>query len=199
MFPTNPHQNIHSGELFMFDRLFFEADLPKDKLPKEIRDQDMSELEFQTSDLNRQMDTWSVSTAGELFLHEVEKNFVKSAESAEGFFIEEKPQGIKKIEETKSICFYRVFETEEKDYWISFDALFHKGTLLLVDVKEINEINKEEREEAQARAKEFVENRIEEQKRKTYFLFKPFKLIIGLCLIALHWLGRNLSQIHSKL
>ena len=183
----------------MFDRLFFEADLPKDKLPEEIRNQDMSELEFQTSDLSREMDTWSVSTAGELFLHETEKNIVKNAGSAEGFFIEEKPQGIKKVEETKSVRFYRVFETKELDYWVSFDALFHKGSLLLVDINEVKEIDKEEREEACARAKEFVEFQIERQNRKTYFLLKPLKLAIGLCLVALHWLGRNLSQAHSKL
>ena len=52
------------SELNMFDRIYFEADLPLDKLPEEIRDQDISELEFQTSDLGNCTDTWSVSSRG---------------------------------------------------------------------------------------------------------------------------------------
>ena len=41
------------SELNMFDRIYFEADLPLDKLPEEIRDQDISELEFQKSEKSR--------------------------------------------------------------------------------------------------------------------------------------------------
>ena len=80
MFALSPHQKISASELNMFDRLFFEAELPKADLPEEIRDQDMSELEFQTSDLNQEMDVWSVSTAGELFNHQAENNVVESSE-----------------------------------------------------------------------------------------------------------------------
>ena len=49
---------MNLSELNMFDRIYFEADLPLDKLPKEVKDQDISELEFQTDDLGNSMDTW---------------------------------------------------------------------------------------------------------------------------------------------
>tara|TARA_R100000008_G_scaffold84123_2_gene70796 strand:- start:534 stop:1133 length:600 start_codon:yes stop_codon:yes gene_type:complete len=199
MFAHSPHQRISASELNMFDRLFFEAELPKTDLPEEIRDQDMSELEFQTSDLNQEMDVWSVSTAGELFYHEVEKNVVESSETSESFMVEETPMGIKKVEETKSVHFYRVFEGKENDYWISFDALFHKGKLVLVDVNEINTINKEERQKAKAHANEFMQKIKERQEKKTNIILKPFKFAIGLSLVVLHFVGSRLSKFHSNL
>ena len=199
MFAHNPHQKVSASELNMFDRLFFEAELPKADLPEEIRDQDMSELEFQTSDLNQEMDVWSVSTAGELFHHEVEKNIVKNDDTSESFIVEETPLGIKRIEETKSVHFYRVFEGEENDYWVSFDALFHKGKLVLVDVNEINTINKEEREKARASANEFMQKVKERQEKKTNIIVKPFKFAIGLSLVVLHFVGSRLSKFHSNL
>jgi len=199
MLAHSPHQKINPSELNMFDRLFFEAELPKADLPEEIRDQDMSELEFQTSDLNQEMDVWSVSTAGELFYHEVEKNIVESSENSKSFMVEETPMGIKKVEDTKSVHFYRVFEGEENDYWISFDALFHKGKLVLVDVNEINTINKDEREKARASANEFMQKVKERQEKKTNIIIKPFKFIIGLSLVVLHFVGSRLSKFHSDL
>jgi len=199
MFSHSPSQQINPSETFMFDRLYFEADLPKEELPEEIKSQDMSELEFQTHDLNKEMSTWSVSAAGELFLHEVERNITKNNAAPQGFVIEETPLGIKKIEETKSIHFYRVFDSKERDYWVSFDALFHKGTLLLVEVNEVNEIDKEERADAKAKANELMKDFQERQARKTPLLLRPIKFIFGLCLVALHWTGSNLSQLHSKL
>jgi len=199
MFTHNSHQRISPSELNMFDRLFFEAELPRDDLPKEIRDQDMSELEFQTSDLNQEMDLWSVSTAGELFFHEVEKNIIKNDENSQSIMVEEKPLGIKKVEDTKSVHFYRVFEGEENDYWVSFDALFHKGKLVLVDVNEVNAINKEERQKAKASANEFMQKIKEKQEKKTNVIVKPIKFIIGLSLVILHFVGSRLSKFHSDL
>jgi len=190
---------ISQRNMPMFDRLFFEAELPTDNLPEEIKDQDMSELEFQTHDLYKEMDTWSVSTAGELFLHEVEQNIVNGKDSSEGFILEEKPLGIKKVEETKSVHFYRVFECKDLDYWVSFDALFHKGKLVLVELNEINEIDKEQRKEAKIKADKFMESYKERQERKTHAILKPVKLLLGLFLVALHWVGKSISGIHSKL
>ena len=177
MFSHNLSQQTNPLETHaMFDRLYFEADLPREELPEEIKSQDMSELEFQTHDLNKEMDTWSVSTAGELFLHEVEQNITKNDSSAQGFIVEETPLGIKKVEETKSVHFYRIFE-----------------------VNEVNTVDKQERAEAKARANEFMKGFQEQQTRKTPLLLKPIKLIFGLCLVVLHWTGKNLSQLHSKL
>jgi len=113
--------------------------------------------------------------------------------------VEETPIGIKKVEETKSVHFYRVFEGEENDYWVSFDALFHKGKLVLVDVNEINTINKEERQKARAQANEFMQKVKERQEKKTNIILKPFKFAIGLSLIVLHFVGSRLSKFHSNL
>ena len=187
------------SELNMFDRIFFEAELPVKDLPKEIKDQDISELEFQTSDLGKNMETWSVSTAGELFQHDVEQELIKDDSAEEGFIIKEKHNGIKKVEKTTSVHFYRVFETEDKDYWISFDALFHKGKLVLVDLNEMHEVDKEQRTKARAHAEKFMKDFKSKAERKRYKLMAPFKFVLGVFLVSLHWLGRNLSNIHSKL
>tara|TARA_R100000742_G_C4270312_1_gene88981 strand:- start:627 stop:1226 length:600 start_codon:yes stop_codon:yes gene_type:complete len=199
MFSHSPTQEIHASETFMFDRLFFEADLPKKELPEEIKDQDMSEVEFQTSDLNGSMDTWSVSTAGELFYHEVEQNITKDDDSERGFVVEESQTGIKKVEDTKSVHFYRVFEGEEQDYWVSFDALFHKGKLLLVELNDVSTVNRQERIQAKANAEKFMQEYKARNERKTSPFLKPVKLFIGLSLVLLHWVGRNISNLHSKL
>lgn len=190
---------MNISELNMFDRIFFEADLPTEDLPKEIKSQDTSELEFQTSDLGKNMETWSVSTAGELFQHDVEQELVKDESSEEGFVIKEKHNGINKVEKTTSVHFYRVFEAEDKDYWVSFDALFHKGKLVLVDLNEIHEVDKEQRTQAKERAEKFMQDFKEKAELKRYKLMAPFKFVLGLFLVSLHWLGRNLSDIHSKL
>ena len=188
---------MNPSELKMFDRIYFEADLPLEKLPKELQSQDISELEFQTSDLGNGMDTWSVSSAGELFFHEVEQEIIKG--SQESFAVKENHKGIRKTEETTSIHFYRIFECEEKDYWVSFDALFHKGKLILVDLNELNEVDKEERQKAKSQAEQFMKDMQAKMDRKTNPLLYPIKFVIGLSLVALNWLGRNLSIINSKI
>ena len=94
----------------MFDTLLFEAELPKEKLPEQVKEIDLTEAEFQTTDLSKSMDTWSVSSAGKLFLHECTSSFVEDTSHPMGGYIKEVPEGIKHMEETKSIHFYKVFE-----------------------------------------------------------------------------------------
>jgi len=183
----------------MFDHIVFEGDLPKKGLPNEISELDMTDLEFQTTDLNKNMETWSVSTAGELFLHESEPSFVKDEKHPMGGFFKEEYIGIKKQESTKSVHFYRVFEGETKDYWVSYDALFRKGTLVSVDLNEVEEVDQETRVQAQAKAKEIAQEFENRMKKKTHFLLKPFKFTLGLFLVSLHFCGSRLSQLHSKL
>jgi hypothetical protein len=184
----------------MFDVLLFEAPLPKEELPKGIKDLDLSELEFQTTDLSKSMDTWSVSNAGSLFIHECDSSFVKDEDHPMGGYIKEIPKGIKHIEETKSVHFYRVFEGDEKtDYWISFDALFRKGKLVSVDLNNIEEVPAEERKKAQKHAKEIEEKALKRKNNKLKPLLKPIKFMVGLLLVALHFVGRNVSRLHAKL
>lgn len=184
----------------MFDILLFEAPLPKEGLPSGIKDLDFSELEFQTTDLNKCMDTWSVSNAGDLFIHECDSSFVKDEDHPMGGYIKEIPKGIKHIEETKSVHFYRVFEGNEKvDYWVSFDALFRKGSLVSVDLNNVEEVPVEERKKAQKHAKEIAERTLNRKNNKLRPLLKPIKFIVSLVLITLHFVGRNVSKLHAKL
>ena len=186
----------------MFDVLLFEAPLPKEGLPNGIKDLDFSELEFQTTDLTKSMDTWSVSNAGKLFLHESDSSFIKDEDHPMGGYIKEVPKGLKQIEETKSIHFYRVFEgNEETDYWVAFDALFRKGELVSVDLSNVEEVPAEERKKAQEHAKEIAEKTIKKAEKyaKPKVFLKPIKFGLGLLLVSLHFVGRNLSKLHSKL
>jgi len=183
----------------MFDVLLFEAELPTKDLPKFIAESDLSEEEFQTTDLSKTMDTWSVSSAGELFIHENDSSFVKDAKHPLGGYIKEIPKGIKRVEDTKSIHFYKVFEGESEDYWVSFDALFRKGNLTSVDLGEVTRVPREERLEAQKKAREITEEMKRNACRKTNVLTKPVKFLIGLLLLSLHFIGSNLSKLHSKL
>ena len=184
----------------MFDILLFEAPLPKEELPSKVKDLDLSELEFQTTDLSKTMDTWSVSNAGELFIHECDSSFVKDEKHPLGGYIKEIPKGLKLMEETKSIHFYRVFEGDEKtDYWVSFDALFRKGKLVSVDLSNIEEVPVEERKKAQKRAKDYAEKAIESKNNKLKIFLKPIKFVLGLLLIVLHFIGRNTCRLHAKL
>ena len=190
---------ISPQEASMFDLLLFEAKLPTEDLPKFIAESDLSEAEFQTTDLNKTMDMWSVSSAGELFIHETDSSFVKDEEHPLGGYFKETPKGIKRVEETKSVHFYKVFEGESSDYWVSFDALFRKGELVSVDLGEVEEVPKEKRLEAQKKAMEIAEKMEESATRKTNLLIKPIKFLIGLFLVCLHFVGSRVSQLHSKL
>lgn len=183
----------------MFDTFLFEAELPTEKLPDSVKRVDLSEAEFQTTDLNKSMDTWSVSNAGKLFLHEADTSFVKDEDHPLGGYIEETPKGIKHIEETKSVHFYKVFEgSDETDYWVSFDALFRKGNLVSVDLCQVEEVPAEARKEAQEKAQEFAKGLI--KTRSTLkFVAKPLKYLIGMSLIGLAFVGRNMGKLHSKL
>ena len=187
-------------EASMFDLLLFEARLPTEDLPKFIAESELSEAEFQTTDLSRTMDTWSVSSAGELFIHESDSSFVKDKKHPLGGYFKEIPKGIKRVEETKSIHFYKVFEGKEgDDYWVSFDALFRKGDLVSVDLGEATKVPREERLEAQKKAREIAEEMKENVHRKTNVLIKPVKFLIGLFLVSLHFVGGKMSRLHSKL
>ena len=183
----------------MFDTLLFEAELPREKLPENVKDIDLAEAEFQTTDLSKSMDTWSGSSAGKLFLHESDSSFVKDEDHPMGGYIKETPKGIKHIEETKSIHFYKVFEgDDETDYWVSFDALFRKGNLISVDLCQVEEVPAEARKEAQEKAKEFAEATMK-RKSRISFVTKPFKHLLGFLLIGLAFVGRNIGKVHSKL
>jgi len=184
----------------MFDVLLFEAPLPKEGLPSGVKDLDLSELEFQTTDLSKSMDTWSVSNAGELFVHECDSSFIKDEDHPMGGYIKEVPKGIKHVEETKSVHFYRVFEGDEKtDYWVSFDALFRKGKLVSVDLNHVENVPAEERKKAQERAAEIAEKSLRLRGSKTKLSLKPIKFMLGLFLVALHFVGKNVTKMHSKL
>jgi len=186
----------------MFDVLLFEAPLPKEGLPNKIKDLDFSELEFQTTDLNKTMDTWSVSNAGSLFIHECDSSFIKDEAHPMGGYIKESPKGLKLMEETRSIHFYRVFEGDDQtDYWVAFDALFRKGELVSVDLNHVEEVPAEERKKAQEHAKEIAEKTMKQVKKhsKSNLFLKPVKFALGLFLVSLHFVGRNLSNLHSKL
>jgi hypothetical protein len=184
----------------MFDVLLFEAPLPKEGLPSEIKDLDFSEEEFQTTDLNRGMDTWSVSNAGELFMHECDSSFVKDETHPMGGYMKEIPKGLKLMEETKSVHFYKVFEGNKKtDYWVSFDALFRKGNLVSVDLNNVEEVPAEERKKAQKHAEEIAKKTLRRENNKLSPLLKPIKFTVGLLLIALHFVGKNVSKLHAKL
>jgi len=183
----------------MFDTFLFEAELPTEKLPDFIKETNLSEAEFQTTDLNKTMDTWSVSNAGKLFLHETDSSFVKDEEHPLGGYIKETPKGITHVEETKSVHFYKVFEgNDETDYWVSFDALFRKGNLVSVDLCQIEEVPAEARKEAREKAKEFAEN-VLKRKSTLKLATKPLKYLIGIFLIGLAFMGRNIGRLHSKL
>jgi len=186
-------------ELNMFDSLLFEAKLPKDGLPEFIQEQDLSMLEFQTTDLNRAMDTWSVSTAGKLYMHETESRFMKNEDHPEGGFFKDIPLGIKHIEETQSIHFYRVFEQQDKDWWVSYDALFRKGELVSVDLHNSEEVPKESRERAHQELNKAMEQAKRQAQSKTRVILKPIKFLLGVSLLCLHTVGRNLAKMHSKL
>jgi len=188
-----------STEAVMFDHILFEAELPKKGLPSEISTIDMSGVEFQTTDLSKSMDTWSVSTAGELFFHESESSFVKDESYPMGGYFQENHKGIKRVEETKSIHFYRVFEGKDKDYWVSYDALFRKGDLVSVDLNSVEEIDQKTRKEAQQKAKEIAEEIENRVTRKSSLISKPLKLLTGIFLVCLHFAGRNVAKLHSKL
>jgi len=183
----------------MFDTFLFEAELPTEKLPEFIRKVDLAEVEFQTTDLNKTMDTWSVSNAGKLFLHETDSSFVKDKEHPLGGYIKEMPKGIKHVEETKSVHFYKVFEgNDQTDYWVSFDALFRKGNLVSVDLCQVEEVPAEARKEAQEKAKEFAHNLLK-TKSTLRLVSKPLKYLLGMLLIGLAFVGRNMGKLHSKL
>jgi hypothetical protein len=186
-------------EAHMFDLLLFEAELPKENLPKFIADSDLSEAEFQTTDLSRTMNMWSVSSAGQLFIHESDSSFVKDEKHPLGGYFKETPKGIKRVEETKCVHFYKVFEAKDQDYWVSFDALFRKGNLMSVDLGEVTKVPREERLEAQKRAQEIAEEMRQNVYRKTNILIRPIKFLMGLFLLSLHFVGSRISKLHSKL
>ena len=166
-------------QLNMFDSIQFEAELPKDGLPKFIQEQDLSALEFQTTDLNRSMDTWSVSSAGKLYMHETESRFVKNEDHPEGGFFKDIPLGIKHIEETQSIHFYRVFERQGKDWWVSYDALFRKGELMSVDLHNSEEVPIESREKAHQELERAMDQAKKQAQSKTRLMLKPIKFCSG--------------------
>ena len=82
---------------------------------------------------------------------------------------------------------------------MSFDALFRKGNLVSVDLNNVEKVPVEERKKAQKHAKEIAERTLSRKNNKLMPLLKPIKFTVGLLLIVLHFVGKNVSKLHARL
>jgi hypothetical protein len=187
----------------MFDTVICEYPLPLPNEAKELKSPpNWDKVEFQTKSMGGFMEAYTIEDDGQIYKDVLERDY--EIDEHGDSFIHEKNNGIEKVEFTGDLVFYTSHTEDEYDYWVEFSALFWKGELKEINLKEW----KREDNSGRVEAREKMLEAVAEQKRiknskiyKIKELFKKpvravfyvIKFILGLIVRAIWWLERRLQ------
>lgn len=176
----------------MFDNILVKQKLP---LPKEVENLNIvwENITFQTKDLDNCLGEYTINEEGKLTELLVEKEYIpftkeeRKQKNARPWDlwkeVIEKSRTIKLIPYHGKITFYTNESfTDEKDFWIEFEAYFIYGQLDKIELKEFNTY-----ESYKISNKRWEENNLKRQKHP-WNLFKRYASYLGWS-----WFWRKLS------
>ena len=194
----------------MFDSVICEYPLPLPDEAKELKSPpNWDKVEFQTksiapdgSGMGGFMEAYTIEDDGQIYKDVLERDYEVDEE---GFsFIHERNNGIEKVEFTGDLVFYTSHQEEEHDYWIEFSALFWKGELKEIKLKEWKREDNSERLKARDKMMDAMRRQRELKNSKSYkikeilkkpirFVFYIIKFSLGLIVRAVWWLEKHLT------
>lgn len=196
----------------MFDTVICEYPLP---LPDEVKELESppnwEKVQFQTKSLDTGssrdliaglMDSYTIEDDGQIYRDVIERNHEVDEEGLS--LINERNNGIEKVEFTGDLVFYTLHQENEYDYWIEFSALFWKGELKEIKLKEWKRKDNSTRLEARDKITKALKKQEELQDSKTHkikelikkpisFIFYIIKFLLGLIIRVIWWLERKLT------
>lgn len=144
------------------------------------------EIDFQTDSFGASLfpDRYTISEDGQLYKENVKREFIYDEEGhAE---VEEKDDGIERIDYTGELNLYGMHLEEETDFYFTFKALFWKGDLKECDLHECVERDNTPRKEARKKIEEAVKNSNRKQNKLVSFTTAPIFFIFSLIRYALN-------------
>ena len=121
--------------------------------------------------------TYTIESDGQLYKNETELDYVEDQNGA--LKIEERSKGILKMEYTGEIHFYNMFTEDDHDYILEFIALFWKGDLKELSVKNWSQEDNAERKETQQRIKDAALKSLKGQSRFNHPIFSVYKKCVS--------------------
>jgi len=182
----------------MFD--FIKCDYPL-PLPEEALElkplSEWQETEFQTKSLHSTLDVYTIEEDGQMY-----KELVKRKISSDGkgtLTMDETPDGIEKVELTGEIDFYTICMEAEYDYWVEFKALFWKGDLKEMLLKDFKKEDNSKRLEAQSSLEAALAKHDERIEKNSRFLRQKFIALVRILMFLIRWPIGKIAQLTWKI
>tara|TARA_Y100001938_G_scaffold140893_1_gene209809 strand:- start:1941 stop:2534 length:594 start_codon:yes stop_codon:yes gene_type:complete len=194
----------------MFDTVICEYPLPLPDEAKELNSPpNWDKVLFQTKSIGVDeggffggvMDSYTIEDDGQFYKDVLERDW--ETDEYGNSFIEERNNGIEKVEFTGDLVFYTMHEEDEYDYWVEFSALFWKGELKEIKLKEWKREDNSSRLETHSKMKKALEAQKKLKNSKEYkikeffkkpvrFVFDLVKFILGSFVRLIWWLEQKL-------
>jgi len=170
----------------MFDTIICQYKLP---LPEEagqlVSPPDWSNVQFQTKSFDCTLDTYSIEEDGQIYKDVVVRELVKS--KAGVLDIDERQEGIEKVEATLELRFYTIHMEDDFDYWVEFKALFWKGDLKEIELVEWNRRDNEERVKVLENVNAHIDKQFKEKKKWWYGSREKYFILVRLVMFLVRW------------
>lgn len=119
----------------LFDTIFCEMELPlTDEIKKELSNINWKEVDFQTKDLNRSMDSYKIDKDGNLFFVKVEGDMVDCKESFSGKRFVETNKTFIADTHFGVIEFYHYIDQNDFNYWVEFKSKIDDGKVRSIEL-----------------------------------------------------------------
>jgi hypothetical protein len=167
----------------MYDIIRCEHKLPFPEAPPEgLSSVDWSEVEFQTKSFSpSSLDHFEISEDGQLY-HNTYEYKISDENRKLGDWPERVDTGIERMDFTGEVLFYTDHQGKEKDYWIEFCALYYKGDLREISLKELKSEDPAERIKLQKQLQQFVDDAVNKQKKWWFPLYSVYSTAVCLVL-----------------
>ena len=174
----------------MFDNIRSEYALPKPVDAVELKDFDFNSIHYQTKDLDCTFESYLITSDGKL-MHEKfsyessnDPEHLECDSHFENKLVKKEPELIHKTDFTGAVSFYESLrdcaikpdEPLKNDYWIEYVALFIKGCIVAIELKEFEVFDSAIRK---SRNKElFYKHEKMQSKWYMKYLYTPYEKVI---------------------
>jgi hypothetical protein len=182
----------------MFDYIKCDYPLPFPEEILKLKPQpDWKEVEFQTKSLHNTLNVYTIEEDGQIYKELIDREV--TSDEMGTLILDETPQGIEKVDHTGEIDFYTVHADEGYDYWMEFSALFWKGDLKELDLKEFKKEDNAGRLEVQAQMETELKERDKKAKQNKGFFRRNFIKLVRVSMFLIRWTIGKIAQLTWKI
>ncbi|MAH50972.1 hypothetical protein CMI37_34465 [Candidatus Pacearchaeota archaeon] len=187
----------------MFDYIECEYKLPLPDFTKEesadLNDVKWEEVEFQTKDFYDLLIKYTISEDGQLYENKIERQWVEDEGSPMGAIMEEKEDGIEKMDYSGDLAFYGMILGKKYDHWFEFKSLWWKGELKEIDLLKYKKEDNTERLEAQEKFDSVLRDFSNKKERWWFPIYSIYRKLITIFFGAIRWVVGFIAKITWKI